>query len=125
MPNVTNVNFRDENFFENLIDKINPSYEHIMYFFFYYYYYYVLFLKKIEREALYLLGLCHSIVTEEKSDEIIFNASSPDELALLNFAKLSKFEFLETNENNIMKLKINGINNSFELLNMLEFSSNR
>jgi len=37
-------------------------------------------------EYLYLLALCHSVVTEEKKGEIIYKAASPDEEALCSGA---------------------------------------
>lgn len=44
------------------------------------------------------LGVCHTIITDKKvgkdgKEEIVYNASSPDELALLNFAKFCGFEY--------------------------------
>lgn len=35
-------------------------------------------------------------------------ASSPDELALVNFARYSGYEFLGINEKNEMEVKVNG-----------------
>lgn len=58
-----------------------------------------------------MLALCHTIITDKKYDKkldkevIEYNASSPDELALLNFAKYMGFEFI-SNEDNVMTVKI-------------------
>jgi phospholipid-transporting ATPase len=41
-----------------------------------------------------LLALCHTIITEKQENELIYNASSPDELALINFAKFSGVEYI-------------------------------
>ena len=41
----------------------------------------------IIREALFVMAICHSVITDEKNGEIVYNASSPDELAIINFAK--------------------------------------
>ena len=38
-----------------------------------------------------MLAFCHTIVIEKRDNEIIYNASSPDELALVNFAKYCGF----------------------------------
>jgi phospholipid-transporting ATPase len=38
-----------------------------------------------------MLAFCHTIVIEKRGEEIIYNASSPDELALVNFAKFCGF----------------------------------
>ena len=48
-----------------------------------------------------MLAVCHSVIAEpdpDKNFEIIYNASSPDELALLNFAKFVGYNFLGINE---------------------------
>lgn len=57
------------------------------------------------------LAISHTIITDEKTDEetgekiVEYNASSPDELALLNFAKYLGFEFLGTDSKKTMKVK--------------------
>lgn len=43
---------------------------------------------------MFLLSLCHTVITEEKDGNIVYNASSPDELALINFARYCGFEYL-------------------------------
>ena len=52
---------------------------------------YLLIIKS--REFLFELAICHTVLTEEKNGEIIYNASSPDELALLNFARFVGCEY--------------------------------
>jgi len=47
----------------------------------------------IPRKVLYLLALCHNIITEIKDGKIVYNASSPDELALVNFARFIGCEY--------------------------------
>ena len=47
-----------------------------------------------------LLGLCHTIIIEEKEGVIKYNASSPDELALANASRYFGFEFLGRDDNN-------------------------
>jgi phospholipid-transporting ATPase len=39
-------------------------------------------------------------------DEILYNASSPDELALINFAKLCGYRFMGIDDNNIMTVRV-------------------
>lgn len=43
------------------------------------------------KKTLLFLALCHTIIIDEKKG--IYNASSPDELALVNAAKQFGFEF--------------------------------
>jgi phospholipid-transporting ATPase len=52
------------------------------------------------------LSLCHTIITQTVKDEILYNASSPDELALINFAKLCGYRFMGIDDDNIMTLRI-------------------
>ena len=72
-----------------------------------------------------LLSLCHTVIMEFKNQENIYNASSPDELALINFAKLSGYEFSGIDDFNRMMVKVKGVIENYELLQVLEFSSNR
>lgn len=62
---------------------------------------------------------------EFKNQENVYNASSPDELALINFAKLAGYEFCGLDDFNRMMVKIRGQIENFELLQVLEFTSNR
>lgn len=52
-----------------------------------------------------MLSICHTVIADIKDNKLIYNATSPDELALLNFAKFIGFEFIGTDENGIKKVK--------------------
>ncbi len=54
-----------------------------------------------------------------------YNAASPDELALLNFAKFCGFEYLGKDESSNMKITYNGNIEKYKLLEVLEFNSDR
>lgn len=69
------------------------------------------------------LSLCHTIVIDEKTGR--YNASSPDELALVNAAKFFGAEFKKRDEENNMIVNFNGEELKFKLLNILEFTSTR
>jgi magnesium-transporting ATPase (P-type) len=77
---VTNVNFDDEAAFQHLHEANHPNNKYI---------------SRL-REA---LGVCHTIIIEDKIDEatgikyVGYNASSPDELALVNGARHLGFVF--------------------------------
>lgn len=110
---VTNVNFEDQIFFDHLNDGSHENNENIM-------------------RYLECLGLCHTIIPENKNDEklgsyINYNASSPDELALVNAARHFGFSFTERDENQCMVVenRILGSVQKFELLNVIEFDSAR
>lgn len=85
-PSVTNVNFRDKRIFEAMEDS-----GHIMH-------------AKV-KDCLIMLSTCHTVITDTKDGKTIFNATSPDELALLSFAKFVGYEFAGIDENNIMRIK--------------------
>lgn len=100
-PKVSNVDFHDPDFINNLL---HPKI--------------YLYLK--------FLSLCHMIITEEKPDgEIVYNSSSPDEIALTNFAKYCGFEFRGMNEKNQMSVCIEGKLKMFTLHYVLDFTSKR
>jgi len=55
------------------------------------------------------LALCHTVITEVLDDKSIkYNASSPDELALVNFAKFCNIEFVDTDVDKNMKINVLG-----------------
>ncbi len=78
-----------------------------------------------QRESLSLLAITHTIICEKKDNEIVYNASSPDELALVNFAKFCGFEYLGLDEEN--RICVNMLHNLvyYKLLYVLEFNSTR
>lgn len=76
------------------------------------------------------LAVCHTIVVERKKDKqgnekIFYNASSPDELALVNAARHWGFKFLDRNEDNDMIFDAFGKEKKYRLLNVIEFNSDR
>ena len=78
-PGVTNVNFYDPELNLQLKDASHSQN------------------KKLKR-FLEALGLCHTVLSEEKTTKsgekyVVFNASSPDELALVNGARHLGFAF--------------------------------
>lgn len=75
---------------------------------------------------MFCLSLCHTIITDEKGpNEIVYNAASPDELALVNFAKYVGFEYIGTDsDQNLMVRALNKVH-KYKLLQTLEFNSTR
>lgn len=71
------------------------------------------------------LACCHTIIAEKKNNSIEYKASSPDELALVNAAKFFGFEFLGRDSQQNMVLKIHNKQIIVELLNIIEFNSDR
>ena len=107
LPKVTNCDFTDNSFYQDLQNKDEENHEFV-------------------NEYLLFLALCHTIITEKNEQgKLEYNASSPDELALLNFAKFMGYEFIGIDENNFMKVVIKGEIKEYELLHVLEFNSER
>lgn len=67
--------------------------------------------------------MCHTIITDQRTGK--FNASSPDELALIYGAKFFGSEFITKDESNYMVVNFLGKEIKYRLLNVLEFSSAR
>lgn len=72
-----------------------------------------------------LLAITHTIICETKDKQVVYNASSPDELALVNFAKFCGFEYLGLDEENQACVNIMNTMHYFKLLYTLEFNSTR
>ena len=103
---VTNFGFVDDIFVNHMNDKNHPNYQNI-----------VLFLTH--------LALCHTVVSETKDGKILYNASSPDELALVNAAKYFGVVFKKRDEDNNLVIDFRGRILKYKLLNVLEFNSTR
>ncbi|XP_068123083.1 phospholipid-transporting ATPase IB isoform X7 [Hyperolius riggenbachi] len=76
------------------------------------------------KEFLTLLAVCHTVVPEKDGDTIIYQASSPDESALVKGARKLGYAFTGRTPDSVI-IDAMGTEQSFELLNVLEFSSNR
>lgn len=72
-----------------------------------------------------ILGLCHTVMVEDKNGKSHFNSSSPDELALVNAAKHFGFAFINRDEDNNIIVTDDGKERKYKLLNVIEFSSAR
>lgn len=101
--------------------------------------------SNIEKMVL-ALSLCHTIISEFKEDsiklkdkdgneekrimnmlnsEIAYNASSPDELALVNGGRYFGVKFIDRLEDNSIILNFNNEPLKYKLLNIFEFNSDR
>lgn len=77
-------------------------------------------------EFLRLLAVCHSVIIEKNREtgKDTLSAASPDENALVNGARLLGVEFFHR-EMNILKIKILDKEEAYEILDVLEFTSDR
>lgn len=85
----TNFNFEDEIFYQHMNDPKHPNNKNI-----------VLFLTH--------LAVCHTVVSDVKDGKTLYNASSPDELALVNAAKYFGYFFKGRDDENNIEISING-----------------
>uniref|UniRef100_A0A8C3XKA7 Phospholipid-transporting ATPase n=1 Tax=Chelydra serpentina TaxID=8475 RepID=A0A8C3XKA7_CHESE len=76
------------------------------------------------QEFLTLLAVCHTVVPERDGNTIIYQASSPDEGALVKGAKKLGYIFTGRTPHSVI-IDALGKEETFEILNVLEFSSNR
>mmetsp|Transcript_29398 Transcript_29398/g.28514 ORF Transcript_29398/g.28514 Transcript_29398/m.28514 type:complete len:169 (+) Transcript_29398:1523-2029(+) len=77
------------------------------------------------RKMVEMLGVCHTVVVEEKNGVSAYNASSPDELALVNGAKFFGFDFEGRDEDNNVVINDRGTRIKYKLLTVIEFTSTR
>ncbi|KAI9100575.1 hypothetical protein DFS34DRAFT_578556, partial [Phlyctochytrium arcticum] len=71
------------------------------------------------------LALCHTVLCTRAPDgTVAYNAQSPDESALVDGAKAMQFEF-SARESSSIDVIIRGQSQTFELLNVIEFNSDR
>lgn len=77
--------------------------------------------KKL-KDGIISLGLCHNVVLENNGD---YNASSPDELAFVSFAKLVGCEFKGMDDDNYIILNEFGNETKYKVLDTFEFDSDR
>ncbi|EFA74548.1 P-type ATPase [Heterostelium album PN500] len=77
------------------------------------------------REFFHVLAVCHTVIPEEENGKIYYQASSPDESALVNASKLVGFDFIRRNTKSVTIVNDVGEEMEFQILNVLEFNSTR
>jgi phospholipid-transporting ATPase len=71
------------------------------------------------------LAICHTVIVEQNDKVITYNASSPDELALVSAARFFGYMFKGRDEDNNVMVEIDGCIIKYKLLNLIEFNSTR
>lgn len=76
-------------------------------------------------DVLLFLALCHSIVIDKRTGKM--NSASPDELALVEGAKVNGYSFQGKADNGdiVINRASDGVTLKYALLNTLEFDSTR
>jgi len=98
---ITNVNFSDSNFELHMNDYQSDNYANI-------------------HRYLEVLSVCHTVIAEKSKnsqnrDHLAYNASSPDELALVNAAKYFGYYFKGRDDDNNMIVELKGIEDDLGL----------
>jgi phospholipid-transporting ATPase len=90
--------------------------------------------------SLSLLSVCHTVIPEEKDGKMVYQASSPDEAALVSGAELLGYRFhvgdprlpgfvhvltTQTRKPKSVFIDVNGQSEEYEILNVCEFNSSR
>jgi phospholipid-transporting ATPase len=83
-----------------------------------------------ENNRLFLLcmAMCHTVIihkSKEENEGLSYMSSSPDEEALVNAARAFNFIFKNRDNKNKVTLEINGEDEYFLLLNVIEYTSER
>ncbi|WRT66492.1 uncharacterized protein IL334_003451 [Kwoniella shivajii] len=76
------------------------------------------------REFLSLLAVCHTVIPEEREGKMVYQASSPDEAALVSGAELLGYRF-HTRKPKSVFIDVDGRSEEYEVLNVCEFNSSR
>ncbi|KAI5612796.1 phospholipid-transporting ATPase IC, partial [Silurus asotus] len=71
-----------------------------------------------------LLSLCHTVMAEHKDGELVYQAASPDEGALVTAARCFGFVFLSRTQDTITISEM-GTEATYEMLALLDFNSDR
>ncbi|KAF8160853.1 calcium transporting ATPase [Crassisporium funariophilum] len=76
------------------------------------------------KEFLTLLAVCHTVIPEIQDGKMVYQASSPDEAALVAGAELLGYQF-HTRKPKSVFVNIQGQSQEFQILNVCEFNSTR
>ncbi|NXR57795.1 AT8B3 ATPase, partial [Rhadina sibilatrix] len=76
------------------------------------------------REFLRLLALCHTVMVEDRGDQLVYQAASPDEEALVLAARSLGYVFLARTQDTITIREL-GRTRTYKVLAMLDFNSDR
>ncbi|CAF1120882.1 unnamed protein product [Adineta ricciae] len=71
-----------------------------------------------------LLSVCHTVMSEEKDGEIIYQAQSPDDDALVSASRAFGFMFLDRTQNSIT-VRFGDREETYDLLHILDFDNDR
>ncbi|MEE6487402.1 hypothetical protein FKM82_014884 [Ascaphus truei] len=79
---------------------------------------------EVSGEFFRLLALCHTVMVDEKEGELIYQAASPDEEALVTAARNFGYVFLARTQDTITIIEL-GVKRTYKVLALLDFNSVR
>lgn len=80
--------------------------------------------KEVVQEFLLLLSVCHTVIPEIKNGKMIYQASSPDEAALVAGAEILGYQFHMRKPKSVF-VNVLGQDQEVQILNICEFNSTR
>ncbi|KAI0629096.1 phospholipid-translocating P-type ATPase [Trametes polyzona] len=80
--------------------------------------------REVANEFLTLLAVCHTVIPEVRDGKMHYQASSPDEAALVAGAEILGYQF-HTRKPKSVFVNMHGTSQEFEILNVCEFNSTR
>uniref|UniRef100_A0A452THZ0 Phospholipid-transporting ATPase n=1 Tax=Ursus maritimus TaxID=29073 RepID=A0A452THZ0_URSMA len=79
---------------------------------------------KVVREFWRLLAICHTVMVQEKDNQLVYQAASPDEEALVTAARNFGYVFLARTQDSITVMEL-GEKRVYQVLAMMDFNSIR
>ncbi|XP_045656089.1 phospholipid-transporting ATPase IK isoform X2 [Ursus americanus] len=79
---------------------------------------------KVVREFWRLLAICHTVMVQEKDNQLVYQAASPDEEALVTAARNFGYVFLARTQDSITVIEL-GEERVYQVLAMMDFNSIR
>ncbi|KAM3938817.1 phospholipid-transporting ATPase IK-like [Leptodactylus fuscus] len=76
------------------------------------------------KEFFRLLAICHTVMAERNGDELVYQAASPDEEALVTAARNFGYVFVSRTQDSITTNEL-GVEKTYKVLALLDFSSAR
>ncbi|KAG8594118.1 hypothetical protein GDO81_001085 [Engystomops pustulosus] len=76
------------------------------------------------KEFFRLLAICHTVMVDRNGDELVYQAASPDEEALVNAARNFGYVFLSRTQDSITTSEL-GVERTYKVLALLDFNSDR
>ncbi|XP_063085017.1 phospholipid-transporting ATPase IK isoform X3 [Cavia porcellus] len=79
---------------------------------------------KAVQEFWRLLAICHTVMVQEKDNQLLYQAASPDEEALVTAARNFGYVFLSRTQDSITVVEL-GEERTYEVLALMDFNSDR